>query len=44
MVVHTHNPNIKEADTGKSRVQGQPRLHDKTLSQQNKTKTHKTKK
>jgi hypothetical protein len=33
VVVHTCNPNSQEAEAGRSRVGGHPRLHKKTLSQ-----------
>jgi hypothetical protein len=37
MMVHACNPSTHEAEAGESRVQGQPALHSKTLTQ-NKTK------
>jgi hypothetical protein len=37
MVANTCNPSTGEAEAGGSQVQGQPGLHSKTLSQQNKT-------
>jgi hypothetical protein len=33
MLVHAYNPSIQEAEAGKLQVQGQPELHNKTLSQ-----------
>lgn len=37
MVTHTYNPSIWEAETGGwPRVQGQPELHNETLSQKTK--------
>jgi hypothetical protein len=35
MVVHTFNPSTQEAEAGESKVEGEPGLHTKTLSQKN---------